>query len=272
MKFNRHLASIISLLLIPVFIFSQADAIGTSFTPPAHPRILMFKEDEATVKKMIETDAAWKKTHQIIIEESDNLLSTPTLERKQIGRRLLSVSREAIRRLFFLSYSYRLTEKREYLKRAEQEMLTISAFSDWNPSHFLDVAEMTMAMSIGYDWLYNNLSPESRTTIKEAIIKKGIEPSLDSKYNSWLRVEHNWNQVCNASMSYGAMAIYEDNADLAKKIINRSIENIVFAMADYGPDGGYPEGYGYWGYGTSFNVMFNSAIEKLFGKDFGLND
>ena len=41
-------------------------------------------------------------------------------------------------------------------------------------------------------------------------------------------------------------------------------------MKDYGPDGAYPEGYGYWGYGTSFNVMFLSAVEKLFGKDFGL--
>ena len=272
MKFSCHLVHILVLIVTPLYIFSQADAIGNSFSPPAHPRILMFKEDEATVKKMIKTDPAWAKTHQIIIEESDKLLSTPTLERKQIGRRLLSVSREAIRRLFFLSYAYRLTEQREYLKRAEQEMLTISAFTDWNPSHFLDVAEMTMAMAIGYDWLFNNLSPESRTIIKDAITKKGIEPSLESKYNSWLKAEHNWNQVCNAGMSYGAMAIYEDNPELAKKIINRSIETIVFAMADYGPDGGYPEGYGYWGYGTSFNVMFNSAIEKLFGKDFGLNE
>ena len=100
MKFSSHLLYILFLLAMPLCIFSQADAIGTSFTPPAHPRILMFKDDEATVKKMIKTDPAWEKTHQIIIEESDNLLSTPTLERKQIGRRLLSVSREAIRRLF----------------------------------------------------------------------------------------------------------------------------------------------------------------------------
>ena len=71
-------------------------------------------------------------------------------------------------------------------------------------------------------------------------------------------------------MTYGAMAIYEDNPELARKIINRALETIVISMADYGPDGAYPEGYGYWGYGTSFNVMFVSAIEKLFGKDFGL--
>ena len=41
-------------------------------------------------------------------------------------------------------------------------------------------------------------------------------------------------------------------------------------MEDYQPDGAYPEGYSYWGYGTSFNVMFLSAMEKAFGKEYGL--
>ena len=42
-------------------------------------------------------------------------------------------------------------------------------------------------------------------------------------------------------------------------------------MEDYKPNGAYPEGYGYWGYGTSFNVMFLSAVEKAFSSDFGLS-
>ena len=121
---------------------------------------------------------------------------------------------------------------------------------------------------IGY---INDLSQDSKAIIKEAIIKKGIEPSLEEKNNSWLRVTHNWNQVCNAGMTYGAIAIYEDNPPLAKQVINRAIDAIVLPMKDYSPDGAYPEGYGYWGYGTSFNVMFISAVEKLFGKDFGLS-
>ncbi|HVG14903.1 MAG TPA: heparinase II/III family protein, partial [Chitinophagaceae bacterium] len=102
-------------------------------------------------------------------------------------------------------------------------------------------------------------------------LKKGLEPSMDTKFNSWLRAEHNWNQVCNAGMTYGAMAIYEDHPDLARNIINRAIGSIALPMKDYGPDGAYPEGYGYWGYGTSFNVLFISAIEKLFGTDFDLS-
>ena len=55
-----------------------------------------------------------------------------------------------------LSYGYRMTKDPAILKRAELELLAISKFSDWNPSHFLDVAEMTMAAAIGYDWLYSD--------------------------------------------------------------------------------------------------------------------
>ncbi|MBC8153266.1 MAG: heparinase II/III family protein, partial [Bacteroidetes bacterium] len=165
----------------------------------------------------------------------------------------------------------RMTNQDKYLKRAEKELLAVSAFSDWNPTHFLDVGEMTMATAIGYDWLYADLSAASRATIREAILTKGLQPSLDARYNGWLRATHNWNQVCNAGMAYGAMAIYEDQPELAKQIINRAINTVSLPMGDYAPDGGYPEGYGYWSYGTSFNVMLVSALDKLFKTDFGLS-
>ncbi|MHA4845417.1 heparinase II/III domain-containing protein [Flavitalea antarctica] len=249
----------------------QTDFIGQNFKLPQHPRILLAKDEENVIKRTIESDQIWQNMQSGIVNECRRLVNEPPVERIQIGRRLLDKSREALRRIFMLSYGYRMTKDPAFLKRAEQELLAISKFSDWNPSHFLDVAEMTMAAAIGYDWLYADLPEATKTIIKAAIIKKGIEPSLDPKNNSFLRAEHNWNQVCNAGMTYGAMAIYEDNPELARKIINRALETIVISMADYGPDGAYPEGYGYWGYGTSFNVMFVSAIEKLFGKDFGLS-
>ena len=43
-------------------------------------------------------------------------------------------------------------------------------------------------------------------------------------------------------------------------------------MRHYAPDGAYPEGYAYWEYGTSFNVLLISAMENAFGTDFGLCD
>jgi hypothetical protein len=243
--------------------------LNTSFGD--HPRILLKGGTEKVLMTSIRGDKTWSALHDAIVKESDRIIDLPVLQRIQIGRRLLDKSREAIRRIFQLSYAYRMTGDRKYLDRAEREMLTIAAFSDWNPSHFLDVAEMTMAMAIGYDWLHGQLSEVSRKAIRNAILHKGLEPSLDKRYNSWLTAEHNWNQVCNAGMTYGALAIQEDQPELAVRIINRAITSIRLPMKDYGPSGIYPEGYGYWGYGTSFNVMWLSAMETCFGTDFGLS-
>ncbi|RZL97853.1 MAG: heparinase, partial [Pedobacter sp.] len=125
---------------------------------------------------------------------------------------------------------------------------------------------------IGYDWLYKDLAGEARDQIKHAIIEKGIRPSLESKNTGFLKVKNNWNQVCNAGIAYGAIAIMEDEPLLASTIINRAIKSIQLPMEDYAPDGAYPEGYNYWGYGTSFNVLFINALEQIAGTDFNLSN
>ncbi|GAB3335404.1 hypothetical protein GCM10027299_44360 [Larkinella ripae] len=264
------LTTIAFLLLVSRSAPAQTDRIGTQVSLPDHPRILLLKGEEAAIKRTTTSDPTWQKMHGIILAECDALLDVAPLQRIQIGRRLLDKSREALRRLFFLSYAFRMTQQENYLRRAEKEMLAIAAFSDWNPSHFLDVGEMTMAVSLGYDWLYSGLAESSRGLIKDAILKKGIEPSLDPKYSNWLKVTNNWNQVCNAGMVYGALAIFEEQPQLGKQIINRALETVSLPMTEYSPDGAYPEGYSYWGYGTSFNVMLISALDKAFGQDFGL--
>ncbi|MEN9951573.1 MAG: hypothetical protein RLY85_2325 [Bacteroidota bacterium] len=262
---------VVSILCFTYTGMAQQKVVNTSSISQSHPRILLFEGEEKELIQSIDQDSTWSMLHRAMLKECDRLLAIEPVKRIQIGRRLLDKSREALRRIFMLSYAYRTSRDDRYFKRAEKELLAIAQFSDWNPTHFLDVAEMTMAAAIGYDWLYPNLDAPSRDIIRDAIIKKGLEPSLDNKYNSWLKAEHNWNQVCNAGMTYGAMAIYEHEPSLAKQIIDRAVGSIAIPMGDYGPDGIYPEGYGYWGYGTSFNVLFNSAIEKLYGTDFDLN-
>ncbi|HRR16384.1 MAG TPA: heparinase II/III family protein [Bacteroidales bacterium] len=267
---KKYLSNLMIVLTLILFFTACSKDVSAYYSGqvPDHPRILLLKGEENQVKANINTDYYWKIVHDMIIAECNVIISNPPVERILIGRRLLDKSREALKRIFYLSYAYRMTGNRAFLDRAEKEMLAVSAFTDWNPSHFLDVAEMTMAVAIGYDWLYESLSENTRQVVRDAIINKGLKTSLDSKYNSWLRATHNWNQVCNAGMTYGALAIWEYDSTLASDIINRACESILLPMEDYKPDGAYPEGYGYWGYGTSFNVMFISAYEKAFGKKF----
>ena len=236
-----------------------------------HPRLLLPKGAEKKLLKQINRDAVWKEIHTATLGKADRIITLPVNERIKTGMRLLAVSRENLRRIFILSYAYRMTGQEKYLVRAEQEMLKAASFSDWNPSHFLDVGEMTMALGVGYDWLYPALSEASRRTIREAIVEKGFKPSYDTAYNWFVDAEHNWNQVCNGGLAFGAIAVAESEPEWAQKIIDRAIDKVRLPMRHYAPDGAYPEGPGYWGYGTLFNVLLIGGLESTFGTDYGLS-
>ena len=269
-RFEKSVLGTIFLLFLSICLSAQAQPLNSSDKIAGHPRLLLLKGEEVQLKARITADHTWNKIHLMILAECDDLVKSAPVEHVKVGRRLLHVSREALRRIFFLSYAWRMSKEEKYLNRAEKELLAIAGFNDWNPSHFLDVAEMTMAAAIGYDWLYHGLPENSKATIKAAILNNGLNPSMDARNNGWLKQSHNWNQVCNAGISYGALAIYEDEPEIAASIINRAVNSIKLPMAAYGTDGAYPEGYGYWNYGTSFNVLFISAIERIFKQDFGL--
>jgi hypothetical protein len=267
MRSFKYVLTLIGLLFACVV---NAQYVSTGNKMPPHPRLLWLAGQEDQLLKKMNTDAALQKIHQSVIKECDAILGKPQLQYVKIGKRLLNVSREALKRIFYLSYAYRVTHNQKYRDKAEQELVAVCAFEDWNPSHYLDAGEMTMAVAIGYDWLYKDLSESNRILVKNAILEKGIKTSQDPAHNSWLRVNNNWNQVCNAGIVFGAIATYEDHPELSIQMINRAISSVDLPMKAYGPDGAYPEGYGYWEYGTSFNVMLISALEQSFGNDFGL--
>ena len=238
---------------------------------PPHPRILLCKGAEKALKKQAKLPV-WNGLYESILQACDTMLGLPVNERVVVGRRLLATSRENLRRILFLGFAYRMTGEKRYSDRAEAEMLKAASFSDWNPSHFLDVAEMTAALAIGYDWLYPKLSETSRRTIRTAILEKGLKPSFGKEHDAILKAPTNWNQVCHCGMAYGALAVAETEPDLARRTIERAVEKVRIPMRHYAPDGAYPEGYAYWEYGTSFNVLLISAMENAFGTDFGLCD
>jgi hypothetical protein len=171
-----------------------------------HPRLMLMKGEENGIKGLISQDKQWHKLHEAIIYEADRLDGEELLERKQIGRRLLSVSREALRRIFHLSYAYRLTGEQKYVERAEKEMLKIAGFSDWNPSHFLDVAEMSAAVALAIDWAGKDLPASTVKLAKTSLIEKGIKPSFEGNRN-WVNGTNNWNQVCGGGLTMGALVV-----------------------------------------------------------------
>jgi hypothetical protein len=239
---------------------------------PQHPRLLITSQDLTAVRAASGTNAMIAAVLTQAEVLARDLLSQPPLVYRKDGRRLLAVSREALRRLMLWSFAYRLTGEKSFRDRAQQEMLTLAAFADWNPTHFLDTAEMTAALAIGYDWLYEDLSPAARDTICQAILAKGLSPALDpkAKWNGWQQRDNNWNQVCFGGLTLGALAIAEREAPHARELLERARTNNVIGLRPYSPDGVYPEGPGYWSYGTTYQVLMLAALESALGTDWNL--
>ncbi len=241
---------------------------------PEHPRLLAHQEDFERIRQLATSDPLVQKWIAAMKQQADKMLEDPvTTYSKPDGRRLLSESRAVETRALTLGMLYRIEPDEKYLQRIWADMEAAAAFPDWNPSHFLDVGEMTFAFAIAYDWLYDQWTPQQRRVIREAIIKHGLEPGLECYQTGfwWTKTTSNWNQVCNGGMINGALAIADENPELASQIISSALASLPTAMAYYAPDGGYEEGPGYWSYGTRFNVYALAALDSALGHDFDLS-
>ena len=282
---NRHfyiLAFLIAvrLLVLPVVAADPTRTIGVTNDQsqilanlkPGHPRLLATTDDWSKLRARRASDTRLALLLTKIESDARAALRESPLTYKKEGRRLLEVSREACRRIELWAFCYQLTGDKVFRVRAQKEMLVLAAFPDWNPSHFLDTAEMTTAMAIGYDWLYDALEPKPRDTICRAIVEKGIQPATGPARGkmSWQQWENNWNQVCFGGLTLGALAVADQAPADAAELLEWARKDIVHGLKVYAPDGVYPEGPNYWNYGTTYQVLMIAALESALGDDWGL--
>jgi len=238
----------------------------------ARPRLFLGRDGFEALRRNAKS-ATGKALAERVEYDASLLLEQPPVERvlDVSGRRILGSSRAVLYRVATLSAAYALTEDSRFSERAAKEMLSASAFEDWHPSHFLDTAEMTLALSIGYDWLYGQLDQAQRKAISSAILQKGLKPSASGKEQGWVSGTNNWTAVCHAGMIAGALAVREEDPALSAKLIKRAVANLPrYLEASYGSNGAYPEGPTYWDYGTEFAVLAVAMLDSAFGEDFGL--
>ena len=237
----------------------------------ASPMLVINKDIKKQLQKKLKSDPVIKNVYDAIKLNAEAVQKEPLLERIKTGRRLLHVSREMLYRVNMLGMVYLIDQEKAILDRINEEVVAVCNFSDWNPSHYLDVAEMSMAVAFALDWTAGDLPKSTIALAKKALIEKGIKPSYNKKGNTgWVTGTNNWNQVCHGGMIAASIIIADDDPELAAKTISRALDGMPHALVEYGPDGVYPEGSTYWSYGTSFSVLTAAMFESAFGTDFGL--
>jgi hypothetical protein len=237
------------------------------------PKLFLTPQIEKELKKKLKTDPLVQNYYQYLFNESKIILEEPLLKRELEGFRLLAVSREMVERMGVLSSVYRIDKDPKILNRIDEEVKTVCNFVDWNNQHFLDVAEMSFGVALAVDWVGKWLPKETVRLAKNTLIEKGIKPSFNEGGTRmfWINSTNNWNAVCHGGLITAALVTADINPKLSAKTISRALEKLPGSLAEYGPDGIYPEGPTYWGYGTSYSVVAANALTTALGSDFGIS-
>jgi hypothetical protein len=237
-----------------------------------HPRLLADATRWRELAAQIEQDPMSAQLADAVVDRADRILALPENTYQKNGRRMLRPVREGVSRVMALGMAYRLTQDTRYRDRAIAELRIAASLPDWNPSHFLDTAEMTFAIALGYDWLFAELSPADRELLETAIIEKGLKASFPASGPAygWVNANNNWTQVCHAGLIAGAIAIGPRDPELATRVLERALANLPgSALFAYAPHGSYPEGPSYWAYGTTYHVILADLLRQAFGTSMG---
>jgi hypothetical protein len=241
-----------------------------------HPRLLIGDGGFAALKARVQSEPVLKGWYAKTKTKADGLLAmAPSKYSIPDGLRLLATSRQVLDRVYALCLAYRIEGDPRYAQRAWTELDSAAVFPDWNAQrHFLDVGEMTHAFAIGYDWLYDWLSPAQRQTLRKAITAYAFQPAFNAFRTKafWVTAKHNWNMVCNGGLAMGALAIGDEEplADSLLLLALGSLRNSG-SIEEFGPDGGWGEGPGYWGYAMQYLSTLLGGLNTALGTDFGFS-
>jgi len=242
------------------------------------PRLIYNEQIVQELKGKIKSDPVIHNMYEAIRHAAYGIFDKPVIKRIKTTNSMLDVSRELLRRVNMLGMVYLIEKNDTILQRINQEVLATCDFSDWNPPVYLDVAEISMAISLALDWTLDDLPESTIKKAKKALIEKGIYPSWEEYGGNpsniwWINHYNNWNQVCNAGMIAASISVADDEPELAAKTIKRALNSIPHVLiVDYYPDGVCPEGVGYWDYTTSYALLTLSILETSFGLDCGYKE
>lgn len=185
---------------------------------------------------------------------------------------MLTLCRSAITQIWSCSYAYRYTKDKKYLNHAVAQLTAVCNFPSWlTERSSLNMAEMCTAVAIGYDWLYESLTPDQKKMIETAIDTYAFTTTLNGQYSTnFFEAKSNWEPVCCGGLTLAALATYETLPQKASRILEKCTDsNQTLAPIFYKDNGNSGEGYGYWIFGSSYQVMMNYALESTIGFDYG---
>ena len=252
----------------------------------AHPSLFFGVEDRSTVvqrSRLGQFQAAWENLRAIAAnaQHGMDLASAPSMFRLLDPRYLLPslplyfdfVSRVE-RSLPYNALSAFVSRDKDALQSVKTELLKLSTWPAWAPPWFpahgqhtyYPVGELTAAAAFSYDLLYDDLSPEERTTMRRAILEFGIRNAyLEYVVDNRIMADtSNWigHVVGGAILACLAVREEQDDPQLNTYLGGLLVKFENHLAASYLSDGSYGEGVSYQEFDLKTSALALNALQR----------
>ena len=176
---------------------------------------------------------------------------------------------------------------KDYADRAVAEIMYFVEKQDtWGRSQSLDINHLSMGIAVGYDWLYDYLTPQQRSAICEAVFAKHLDEVYDF-FNNPTKPEYKWSfhqmynsnnnhaMLDNCSVFVEALAFCDYAPEKSASIMSLALKHLNRHDGPFDrlfPDSGWYEGSSYWGYVGPFMAWMFSSMDAAFGTTFGYEE
>jgi autotransporter-associated beta strand protein len=267
--------------LVPNYLdqtnLSMVATYMTNHLSQSHPRLQISAERFAWLKSTLDSGAipdlnAW---WQVISNSAVALLTTPvvtTNDDQYYGCRAMDS------RMKILGLAYRITGDTNFAECAWlnlQQVASSNYPADWFASiKFLDTADMTRGVAIGYDWFYDYWTSNRLNIIATAMQVRGLNQWYAHSYYA----DNNPNIVHNSGIAAGVLALGMDpgigsfSYKTNQILLSNAVASVSRTITHYSADNGaWYESPGYWDYATRNLIPMIASLQTALGTDFGLS-
>ena len=202
----------------------------------------------------------------------------PTSTKQELRARIKRQGRCLIHTAFLALISDGET-KADALYATRTALAQLSAEPSWKArpviKSFLDCAEIAVAVSLAYDWLYHEFSDQERRIFEESLFRHVLAPALaayDDRFAQWPRRRDNCTLVSNSGILVSALAVLGRYPDVSRQLIQKSLVSSWNVFDGLAPDGAWPEGLSYWSLAMRYAGLMVAALESTLHYSFGLAD
>ena len=294
---------ILAIVILSVFGAASADSVAAAEDAPKpraddwvafRPRLFFTPEKTERLKRRVESDETLRAAWQEQLELAESLIEEQLVSKEDAesgsgqhgnyGGPSSQVSRLAS----VLGLAYRMTGEKRYAEKVRDALIHYGGLNRWAgdakrdpPWHSeLNTARFCFAYAVGYDSVYDFLSEDERTTVRESMIRLGILPTLNDWVLSEKRIHaldsmgHNWWSVCVSMAGLASLSLLGDDPRAegwAREVSDAFPEWFSYGgnvlqnkCANFDRNGAFYESVAYAEYALSEYLLFRLAYRNCY--------